>query len=205
VAAVATVSYAVTFAFVPVLIWMGVRDWVSLGSVGILIVLASLSAWVGGRWFPSNAGLLAGLAVTSVMVAATSVVLGPFIITPSLAAGNTAAFAMQIDRRWRPVALGIGACAFVVPTLLQWAGVVAPSYSFGPAGMTVIPRAVDFPPTATYFILMASALAFLFVITFVISQSTDIAREAEQRLHMQAWSLRQLVPESATATSAPAR
>ena len=53
---------------------------------------------------------------------------------------------------------------------------------------------LDFPAVPTHAFLVAASLALVGVAAVLITRFRDHLTEAEQRLHLQAWQLEQLVP-----------
>ena len=83
--------------------------------------------------------------------------------------------------------------AVVVPAVLQWIGVIPPSYVFSREGLTIVPMLADFPETATHAVLMCASIACVGVTSLIVERFRRALVSAEQRVHVQGWQLRQLL------------
>ncbi len=120
-------------AFVPVAMWMGIRN----GPVAAAVILSvvacgAFSCWLSRR--PARVGMRHGfalLALTTAAIALMSAPFDPFILVPGQAGTNTMYFAMSADKRGRVVVILLGAVlAITVPFALEMAGVLPPAYTF---------------------------------------------------------------------------
>ncbi len=195
---IAALGYASLALYIPLLLWMGVHSW---GSFAVLYGLMTIAVGVAyittrkPRRSPSRAFLT--LVVSTAMIGAISEVFGPFVLLPGFLIVNALAFSVHLDRRRRPLAVAISLLALIVPTALRVMGVIPSSYRFGPdgEGMTIVPRMADFPETATLTLLFTTTLATAIISAAYVGRIRDALTEAEGRLLIQAWHLKQLVPQ----------
>jgi hypothetical protein len=199
---VAAITYGSIFLYLPLLLWMGVRQW-SLLAVMYGAVLASVGATLAvarARNITDTSALLP-LVASTVMIASMSFVLGPFVFLPSFAATNTAAFALLLPRQYRAFAITIGMMGVLVPIVAEQLGMVPNPMRFTSAGLTLVPQMVNLTPVPTMLILGVSALATITLAAVAVAGLRDALREAEEKLATQAWNLRQLLPPEASAAT----
>jgi hypothetical protein len=139
--------------------------------------------------------------VSSLAMALTSPMFGPFVLVPSLVLVNAIMFVLAPDRSRRAAVVVVSCLAVVAPALLDWAGVIPPFYRFDDESITMLPNMVHFPPLATKTTLLAFNIAMVVTACLLIGRFRDTLTRAEHRLHMQAWQLRQLVPAEAHAAA----
>jgi serine/threonine protein kinase len=180
-------------ALAPLGLWMGVRmpfTYVTGGAVGLLGGGLFLSL---GRRIPSTDWTVGiGLALAYLCVAFISLVLSPFVLVPGLVAFIVGAVVLQRPRMALVVA-ALGLATVFVPLVLEWAGVIAPSYLFVGDGLVLKPRMVDLPPIATTTMLVSANVA-LIAATLVFFRRVGLERAAlERQLYLQSWQLRQML------------
>jgi hypothetical protein len=128
---------------------------------------------------------------------------GPYVIVPTLAAIGAMLNQMPPNRVGRGRIIALYCAGFVIPAALQWSGVLAPSYLFEHGNMVIQPGMLSFTPIPTHAFFIASSLGLIFTSSVILARFRDTLSEIEQRLHVQTWQLRQLVPEEARPASAP--
>ncbi len=183
-------------SMVPLLLlfWMGVRSvfWVAsvfacggLAGAGVAlshrVKLAGLRPFVVAMW-----GVLG--------LVAASRIAGPFMVVPPMALGL--AVGMALFPRVLPLraTVGAGTASVVVPLLLEWAGIFPASYDFGPDRLCIRAQAVAFPEVPTVVYLLAVTLIPIVAVCVYLTRLRDRLHAAEERLRIQAWQLRQIVP-----------
>jgi eukaryotic-like serine/threonine-protein kinase len=112
-------------------------------------------------------------------------------------------FAIQPVRGLRYLAMVTACLSFLVPAALEWAGVLPPSYSFTPGALVIRAQMLDFPGTATQAFLLLVSVATVITPFLFLSNIRDALFAAQRRLQLQAWQLRQLVPDEAQAAAVP--
>ncbi len=192
-ALLAIVTFSALFFYAPVFWWMGIRNGLQLGAVFGSIAITCLSAAMSAWRFPTQTGIVVTSGFTALVVGCASFIAGPYIVVPSFAAILTTAYAMESTARSRPLVIAMGMIGFLIPGVLELVGVGHAAYSFGPEGMTVLPRMVGLPPIATKAFLLLSGFTTIGFSAVVVGMLRDSLTEAEKRLVGQAWQLRQLV------------
>jgi hypothetical protein len=194
--------YLSLFLYLPVLVWMGVRDAALLGGLyGLVLLSAGASLAVSLQAAPRPAAALLPFAVSTALIAWVSVVLGPFVFLPSFAATNAIAYGVLLERRHRVLALGLGALAVILPVAGELLGLLPNPHAFSAAGLTIAPQAVALREVPSLVLLTVSSVGTIVFATLAVTRLRDALREAEARLVSQAWTLRQLLPPSATAAT----
>ncbi|HSQ65034.1 MAG TPA: serine/threonine-protein kinase [Polyangiaceae bacterium] len=190
--------YAAWLALVPMVLWMGVENRPALaGLIVLVIAAAAYMTWVGSspeRARPRYARVAFGL--NFLLVAWSATIFGPFVFTPGIATSSAAGFVISLraNRITRRALAVLSVAAVFVPTLLQWAGVLPPSYSFEHGVIVIHPLIADFPPALTRFAWTAVTLAQLVLPALLIGRAAEALVTAEERNFAQAWRLRQLLP-----------
>jgi serine/threonine-protein kinase len=128
-------------------------------------------------------------------LASMSAAYGPLVLLPMLV------LASMLSTVMRPKgALGHGtltaiACATVLlPLGLEWLGVVPPSYTVESGRFVVESRVMPFNAWNTVGLLTFTTIALLVSVSVAFGQQRARVSEAERRLFLQTWQLRQLVP-----------
>ncbi|AKF04195.1 serine/threonine-protein kinase [Sandaracinus amylolyticus] len=187
--------YLLWCVFVPVLALMGVRHLPTVLAIGVLVASSALVAAFIGRTRPISAPLgLALFATSSLAIAFTAGVFGPFVLVPGLAATNTMFFALHADARHRVWVTIAGVLAIVLPFALDVLGVTPPAYSFSSSGLHAEPRIVELPEATTTITLLLTSTLLVVVPTLMNARMRDALGDAERRLTTQAWRLRQMLP-----------
>lgn len=196
--------YIVWVVFLPLALWMGVRNIPSTAAAIIAMVICAATSWWMSRGATMNLrrGLVL-LLLSSVSISLMSALFGPFILVPGLVATNTMFFAMSADARARRVVLAAGALTITVPFLLEATGVVPPSYTFEAGVLHVLPRATELPALQTILCLFMTSLAMVLLPGLLMGRMRDALTTAERRLVVQSWHLRQLVPGGGGSSISP--
>jgi serine/threonine-protein kinase len=188
----------VVFAVAPVLSWpvMGTAI-----AACVLVALVSHFARVTGRM-----GIASSIAIATfmgVIVMAISGVLGPFMLTPTLAVASCMMFSMYVSRAERHIGTAIFVVASLLPSALELAGIVPPSMLVEDGHVVVFARALTLPPIVTPAALAWASVTFILFSSLLIGRMRDRMERAEDRLLVSAWYLRQLFGAEASISSTP--
>jgi hypothetical protein len=181
--------------FFPLQIAIGIRDYRLALTPLFFWMLTSLLAWVafkrdhtGPRTFP-YVTLSAGVAL-----ATSSVLHGPYLVVPAVAAVVGMGMALVRYKTHRIFSTAVNVLAVAVPSLLVWGGVHPVVHRFVAGALVINPGALEFPREGTFvFLTMANVLVVLIASVFA-GEYRDQLTALELRSHLQAWQLRQLVP-----------
>jgi hypothetical protein len=183
---------------------MGVHNWPMALLPEVLWIAAAILAFYTSRHpDPKGQTGYSLILASNLAIASTGWVFGPFMLVPALAAVNALSFIVATERSRRGPIIFMGCCAILVPLLLEWMGVNAPSYAFDHGRLVILPRALGFPETPTLAFLLITSVALLVTPALLIGKFKDALTATENRLYMQTWHLRQFVPGEATASIVP--
>jgi serine/threonine-protein kinase len=181
----------------PVVALLGVRAWLPL----ILTSALCLTALLYGAWLRRSGDLsearVHGLsALTLLTLASVSSFMGPFVLVPQAIAVTTLYIALQCrTARERRVVIAMGAAAAALPFALELLGVLPPAYTFADGNVTLLGRLLPLTPRTTQPLLVYASVTFVALPAVLLGGVRDALSSAERRLFLQAWHLRQLVPE----------
>ena len=191
--------YIAWLSAVPLLWVMGIRSWPSVVALAALILVASAyTQWVGSE--PARATparLLVTMVINFVLVGTCSLIFGPLVFVPGIAASSAAGLVLAVrDKTWmRAVPFTLAILSVFVPLALELAGVMPRAYTFGDGVITIHPVIADLRPERAAVSLAIVTLVQLLLPAFVINRAVDNLVDAERRSFAQAWRLRQLLPQ----------
>jgi eukaryotic-like serine/threonine-protein kinase len=201
-ASIALLSYA---AYIPFLLWMGVRRPELLIATVVATLAVIALTYDHYRRPPARLALpWSHVVVSTIAFAAGMSLFGPLVLLPSLVIITGVAYVATFDRTAIACVVPFVAVIFV-PLGLQLAGVLPPSYDFADGTLRILPGMTDLPPTPTLLLLVVSHLIVVAGSIFFVWRLRITHRELERRLALQAWQLSQLVPSPLPATAAAAR
>jgi eukaryotic-like serine/threonine-protein kinase len=190
-------GYLSWLAFAPPAVALGVRDWELAAVVLAFQVLAALSAWASYRGLLHDRFRFLVFVAGTVSMSFLSFVMGWAIILPGMAATHVLGFLLYGEKEhWRK-AIALGAVSVIAPFLLQVTGVLPASYGFHEGALVVLPRVTSFPPAGTLAFLLLASLGVVVAPALIASRVRSSLTRAEERLFMQSWMLRHLVPDQA--------
>jgi serine/threonine protein kinase len=188
-------SYALIayFVFLPVLLWMGVRD-SALVAIQYGLVCAAMACsvlLVRRRTFRAEIALV----VNAVLILALSRITSSFLIVPTLAAGVAVLFAMLPQLLRRPVlVIGTMLVAWVAPLVLEALGIWGSSWQLADGRFAAEPPAVAFDGTPAKVFLIGVNVALVIVLPLFVRSLAMAQRDGRRQLEMQAWHLQHLIP-----------
>jgi serine/threonine protein kinase len=194
--------YLACIPFAGLIAWMGVRDMGLFALTAALLVTLAATSLVFGlsRWGrPPLAIVVATLNAIGLVV--LSRIFGPFVIVPAFAVASTMVFASHVDGPKQVAVIALGCVGVAVPAVGEWLGVFSPSYLFEAGRLVILPQLAELPSLATNTTLLFSSLAMVIGASFLIALNRRARIDAERRLMLQTWALRQLVPSEARASS----
>jgi len=198
-ASLALLSYA---AYVPFVLWMGVRRPWLLAATGLATASVIALTYRHYRRPPARLALpWPHVVVSTLALGAGMSLFGPLVLLPSLVIITGVAYVATFDRGAIACAVPLVAVIFV-PLALQVAGVLPPSYDFADGTLRILPGMTDLPPTPTLLLLVVAHLIVVAGSIVFVWQLRCTHRDLERRLALQAWQLAQLVPEAQPASVA---
>ncbi|WP_170319493.1 serine/threonine-protein kinase [Polyangium spumosum] len=191
---------------IPLALWMGIRSMAHLLAVvgltaiaSALKLLAAQSEEVRRLYVFSYGAYLFNVLALGFLSRA----FGPLFFVPMLVSIFTFSFSMTHSGRFRAAIIATGCIGLLVPLGLELLGLIARSYTFQDGTMVVLPQGVSLPEVPT---LVALTLGNVFLIvapSLILGRVQLALREAEMRSAMQAWHLRQLLPDEAKSATPP--
>jgi serine/threonine protein kinase len=194
-----------SYALVPGVLWMGVRSWhaATLTTAAWLFAAAVSFLAARGSRLHEKAHLpmlLAG----AFAIACTASLFGPYFFLPQFALIYAMMFVLvPPDRGRRALVVAMSLLTMLVPVALGWAGVLPRTYELHEDAIVIRSGMLHFPAMPTeVFLLITNALA---VVTACVMTASvrDALTAAQERLHVQAWQLRQMLPREAQMSAPP--
>ncbi|HWO26829.1 MAG TPA: protein kinase [Kofleriaceae bacterium] len=198
-------GYLLIAAFLPIIVWNGVLSWpVVLASTAMGLVMA-LGAWLLVREPDRSHGWMLLYAVgNALLLAVLSRISGSFTFVSALVCFITMSsitYPAFIRRPWGLIAIMLA--GFLIPIALEGAGVIASTWSFVEGGMLLQSGAVRVHGVEAIVSILLATVATVVMAGLLSLKLARTNRDAQQRLVIQAWHLRQLLPAPA-APRAPA-
>jgi serine/threonine-protein kinase len=184
--------YALMFAFVPLMLLMGIRStplfvvFIVGWSVLLLCTYVPLrrADWV--RTFM--------LLLVATEIGLASAVFGPLVVVPVLTAAHAIGSIVLLPPKMHPRIIAFACLSVLVPFALDLAGLVPPAYSFTEVALVVHARGTWFhAPWALVFLVLGNLVALLGGCWFA-SRYQRLLQAAEERNAIMTWQLRQLAP-----------
>jgi serine/threonine-protein kinase len=183
-------------ACVPLTLWVGYTRPVIAGIAAAAILVTMLAlAVLRRRPAISDATGLGLLGVTTMLFGSMSVLFGPFILVPSLAATNSIFFVLHSRPGQRLVIILAGVAAVMLPFVAEWIGIVPPSYVFEAGGMLVQPRVMAIDETRTTALLALLHVVLAIAPTVIALRVRDELLAAQRKLSLSSWRLGQLATD----------
>ena len=191
-AALSMVGY---LAFVPILLWAGVR------SPGVVVAFTALSVASGVQvWLLTHKeritrpGIYLNACINAALIGLVCRMVGPFIIAPTLVLTTLMAYAAHPQFGRIRIFAGILGAAVAVPWALEATGVLSKTYRFQDGELVLSSEIIRFT-SAPVQVAFAVLLVALIAVVALLSRAIALRqRDARRRLELQAWHLRQIVP-----------
>ena len=195
-----TLVYLGWLASAPLALLLGVRSIAAFAGICISVTAVALYAawtWRTGRTSPRH--LFPLLLLVFVAAGTTCTLFGPLVLVPGIvvAAQSRSLLTLRADSKRQIALLGLALATLFVPLALEWLGIVSPSFIFEDGVIKLLPRAFDFPPSFTLLVLLWGLVLGIVFPNFLMGRAVATLTAAERRLFVQAWRLKQLVPEGA--------
>ena len=205
-ARLAGLVYASWTVFVPLLLWVGVRNWTAAIVLDTAVATVALHAlWIGwsGRSHPFH--MRNQIILNFTMLGTMSMLFGPLLFLPGAAATVAAVFVISIraNRITQRLLLVLGLASVFIPLGLEWLGILSPSYVFEDGALKLLPRLIEFRPVRTEIFLVSMAVGIIVLTVLTVARAGDAIMKAERKNFAQAYRLRQLLPADVTKEAAP--
>jgi hypothetical protein len=188
-AALSLCAYALV---VPIMVWMGVRDWTLVGGMLLLVGLNIAGAEVMVR--RRHHSIAWALVSNALLLILLSRLASPWVIVPPLVAANAVSLTMLPSLLDRPLVVhGTFLGAFLAPFVLEWVGFWDSTWRIVGDKLEISSAALVVGDGLTVFLMIAS-LATLFVMPMFVRSVALLQRDGRRQLEIQAWHLEQLLP-----------
>jgi hypothetical protein len=182
-------------AFVPILLWTGVRSMSFVVAFAALAIASGLQVWhLTRKDHISTRGIYINALINAGLIAIVCRMVGPFIIAPTLVTTTLMAYAAHPSFGRMGVVSGILAGAVAVPWALEALGVLDSTYRFAGGELVLSSPVLTFSAVPVS-LAFAALLVILVVVVALLTRVLAVRqRDAARMLEMQAWHLRQIVP-----------
>jgi hypothetical protein len=192
------------FLLAPMALAMGIRSWpAAMLSTGAWMVAAAIPYFAERQKSrPHGKANLPMLISGAFAIACTSALFGPYFFLPGFAVIFGMMFVLiPPDRARRGLAVLVSLLTIAVPALLARAGMIPQVYELGGDRIVIHAGMLHFPPLATELFLLLSSLSVVLTACLMTARVHDELAQAQERLHIHAWQLRQMLPRAARAAS----
>jgi hypothetical protein len=193
-----TLALAAYFLYVPFMLWIGIRDWAVVASV-----LGFIALWMGFATWRAHARKsvqAVTLAANVVLMTLLARMFGPVLVVPGLIVSFCVVSTQQvelIDHPWYVVLAGLAALG--LPIALEQLGVVAPTWWIDHGDVVIRSAALVFDGRAAAWLIVLCNVGCVVVVTLFTREIAAQRRDAQRRLEVHAWHLRQLLPRDVLA------
>jgi eukaryotic-like serine/threonine-protein kinase len=177
------------FLFLPIVLWMGVRQpyqaVLVLGPAGLAALVSGLSTRFPHipKWVQ-----LTTIGLTIAGGAATSTMYGPLVLVPTLLATFTIVLQAHPSRTMRLATWTMGCIALTIVSLVELA---QPASYFSVNGaIEIVPRMHELPRTQSIILLLGASLAMTIVPCLFIGRIRAALNVAQRQILVQAWQFR---------------
>lgn len=185
-------AIAAAVLVLPTAFLMGIRNPAYVAANVMLWGLAPAVLFLGRR-VPAWMGPVFSYAA----VASSSLIFGPFVSVPALAAVVTVAFVLTGRSSIRAFSAVLGMLTVSLPVVLELLHVLPRSFVFEEDRLIVLSRAVAFPSMVGMVVLTATHVITVASVAYYVAGNKGALENAEVQNRLQAWQLRQLVPKEA--------
>jgi len=188
-------GYASLFVFWAALPLLNVKAWHWVLAFYAVVGLLAGVMWHAGRTGRFNVGV--GLVGNFLLALLWTRIAGIFLLTPILLCGvlmGLTTTSWLINRRW--LVIVYTAAAFVVPALLEVAGIFETSWEVTDTAIISHSEMLMNGGVVGDVMLFLSNIMFVSIIGLVAIRMHSSAKDAKRKLHVQAWHLNHLLPSN---------
>jgi serine/threonine-protein kinase len=194
-ARLAALSMSAYLLIVPIVIWMGVRDWTIVGATFALVAINIAGAELMVRR-PTHP-IYWALITNAVMMVLMSRYVSSFVLVPGVIAGSAVSLIVFPQLLARPVlVLATFLGAFVLPFVLEGTGVWSSTWEVVDGRLIISSAVLDVGQSAIVYLIVGH-VAMLIVLPLFVRSVAAAQRSGRRQLEIQAWHLGQLLPVEA--------
>jgi serine/threonine protein kinase len=189
---VAALSFVAVAAFLVALCIDGVTDWGAWTAIAATAAVMAFAAWRLSRRTPRPHEMIFVVLGNALLAAMLSRVFGSLILVPSVTcvmALSLTSYPQLVDRA--RLVIAILAASWLVPVVLERLGVLSETWRIAGGAIASIPRVANLGSG----LLVAASLTPVIVVGLFANALARSRRDAQRTLQIQAWQLRQLLPE----------
>ena len=185
--------YLSTLLLVPFVLLLEVKDWSLVIGFFALNGLGALASWQFYRAGRVSVPVL--LVLHTLLALIYTRLAGPFVLTPLMICASIVAISSIPWFGKRPVVvLSWAAFAVLAPIALEWLGVLPKTWDIANGRMTIISDVIQTSGMRDELALTATNLMFTLVLALFALAINTRRRAVQQQAYVQAWHLRQLLP-----------
>ena len=185
------------FLLSPLFLWLGVRSWAcALMTEAAVMLVVVYALWMSKTGKAGPKYMRWGITLTFILIGCTSLLFGPLILTPGIAATAAAVLVISIraNKLTRSYVLALSVASVMIPLGLQLVGWMEPSYAVENGKIVLLPVAMNLPPVgAMVFLSVATAFQLILAVLLIGGGVEQLVR-AERNNFGQAWRLKRLLP-----------
>jgi eukaryotic-like serine/threonine-protein kinase len=194
----AAVGFALYMIDLPLMLMMGPRHpWMLAVAFSLVAAAAAASGWTGFiKKQPTSMSALPALLLSNLAIAAGSLLTGPFLVVPAMAAANTIVFVFFLERRYWKLVIGLGIVTVAAPIFTaNHIDHLQKAFEFtAQGGLLIHPIAVNMPEMGMMTFLACSSIGTLLISALVVAAARSRYEALEKHRAVQAWNFRQFVP-----------
>ncbi len=182
-------------AFVPLLLWTGVRDMRFVVAFAALAITSGVQVYSLTRKEQiSRRGIYLNAIINAVLIGIVCRIVGPFIIAPTLVTTTLMGYAAHPSFGSIRIVSAILAGSVAVPWFLEAVGVLESTYRFVGGELILSSPVVSFSAVPVQLAFAALLLLLVAVVALLTRVLAVRQRDATRKVELQAWHLRQIVP-----------
>ncbi|HEX5058809.1 MAG TPA: serine/threonine-protein kinase [Kofleriaceae bacterium] len=189
----ATLPTAMMLLAVPLILWLGVRNWPLFGAYVGLVLLATALQYVSANLTRPTAGpaQFATVAASAVLMTSFGLLGG----VPAALAIIALGWRMNVDKAIHGLLILVFIGLWLVaPFVLERLGLQSPMYEVRDGAIVLLPKMNAFPPGRTFVAMVLTTFGAIGAAVIWGRLFINELRRAEHKLSFQAWQLQQLVP-----------
>jgi serine/threonine-protein kinase len=194
----ATVALLLSLAFIPVMMWIGIKNPALVATfLAIPVVLAAISFTLA-RWRPGPWLRYAQASLYAVFAIAASRMFSPLIVVPVLCTMVVMIVSLNGFSRLLVVTAAVMTAATVAPLLAEAAGLLTPTLWFAADALTIQSAGLHQPAVPSLIGLTTFHVLSIWGPAIVVGRIARRSWNHERQIQLHAWHLRQLVPDTTT-------
>ena len=182
-------------AFVPLLVWTGVRSYAFVAAFAALAAASGAQVYLlTYRDHIARRGIYLNACINALLIALVCRMVGPFIIAPTLVTTTLIAYAAHPALGSIRVVALILSSGVAVPWALEALGLLDATYRFVGGELVLASPVLTFSAVPVQVAFAAMLVALVMIVALLTRGMALRQRQATRSLELQAWHLRQILP-----------